>query len=39
MHIVNGIATQNNIRNITSFLYITSKKHAYRFQRMKENAR
>ena len=27
MHIVNDIATRNNISNVTSFVYITSKKH------------
>ena len=31
MHIVNGIATQNNISIVTSFVHTTSKKHTYRF--------
>ena len=31
MHIVNDVATQNNISNVTSFVHTTSKKHTYRF--------
>ena len=31
MHIVNDIATQNNISNVTSFVHTTSKTRIHRF--------